>query len=170
MAKTQGFKNSNIYLMIAAVMMLILFIASSQTFEQQDQTGNLVKILDNQPFFDQVSKMNFNYGGSEVSLSNSSYYGVIQFFLRKAAHFMSFFIIGGSAYLGLLPRLRNMGLTAVVSWLAATGYAALDEYHQLLTGGRSPLFEDIVLDSSGAATAIGICLLVTFIKYLRKGR
>lgn len=168
MAVSKKIKHGNIYLVIVGLMMLILFIASSQTFEQQDQTKNLGKVLGNQPFLDAFSKVNFKYGGKAVSIADSGYYGFIQFFIRKAAHFMSYFIIGGATYLGLEPRIRNVGISAVVAWLSATGYAALDEYHQLLTGGRSALFEDVILDSVGAATAIGICLLGVLIKYLRK--
>lgn len=168
MVVSKKIKNANIYLVVALVMMVILFITSSQTFAQQDQTKNLGKIFGSQPFFDSFSKVNFKYGGQPVSVADSGYYGFIQFFVRKLAHFMSFFIIGGATYLGLEPRIRNIGLTAAISWLAATGYAAIDEYHQSLTGGRSALFEDIILDSAGAATAITICLLVVFIAYLRK--
>ena len=30
----------------------------------------------------------------------------------------------------------------------------MDEYHQMLTGGRTPLFQDVMLDSAGALTAV----------------
>ena len=45
-------------------------------------------------------------------------------------------------------------LSAFFGWLAATGYAGMDEYHQMLTGGRTPLFQDVMLDSAGALTAV----------------
>ena len=168
MAVRKTIKNANIYLIIAGVMMLILFITSSQTFEQQDQTTRISKILGSEPFLEQLKGLRFNYGGSEVSIAASGYTGVIQFFIRKVAHFSAYFIIGGGLYLGLVPRIKQLFLTASLSWLAATGYAALDEYHQLLTGGRSALFEDIVLDSAGAGTAILICLTFALISYFKK--
>ena len=59
-------------------------------------------------------------------------------------------------------------LTAVVSWLAATGYAGLDEFHQMITGGRTPLFQDVMLDAMGALTAIVICLVVHGLKKNKK--
>lgn len=170
MAVSKKIKNANIYLVIAGVMMLILFITSSQTFEQQDQTSNLMKLLKQQPFLETFSGVKFMYGGTEVSVAASGYFGFVQFFIRKAAHFMAFFILGGTVFLGLQPRLKNLVLTAGVSWLTATGYAALDEYHQLLTGGRTPLFEDVILDSVGATTAIGICLVIIIVNKQRKKR
>ncbi|QIL45832.1 VanZ family protein [Vagococcus coleopterorum] len=170
MAVSKKIKNANIYLYIAGLMMVILFISSSQTFEQQDQSGLISKILGDEPFFKSLNNVSFMYGGEPVSISDSGYVGFIQFFVRKLAHFISYFVIGGAGYLGLQPRIRNVGLTAFVSWLAATGYAGLDEYHQMVTGGRSPLFEDVILDSIGAATAIGICLVVVLVKHLRKKR
>ena len=59
-------------------------------------------------------------------------------------------------------------LTAVVSWLAATGYAGLDEFHQMITGGRTSLFQDVMLDAMGALTAIVICLVVHGLKKNKK--
>ena len=90
------------------------------------------------------------------------------FFIRKGAHFISYFIIGGSLFLGLQPRLKQLSLTALISWLAATGYAGLDESHQLLTGGRSALFQDVMLDSLGALTAISLCLVVSIFRKIKK--
>ena len=63
-----------------------------------------------------------------------------------------------------MPRIKGLFLTAVVSWLAATGYAGLDEFHQMITGGRTPLFQDVMLDAMGALTAIVICLVVHGLK------
>lgn len=40
-------------------------------------------------------------------------------------------------------------LTSVLAWLSATGYAGLDEFHQMLTGDRTPSFQDVMLDSMG---------------------
>ena len=63
--------------------------------------------------------------------------------------------------------MKNFLLVAFFSWLSATGYAALDEFHQMLTGGRTPLFQDVILDSLGALTGVLICWLVLGIKEKR---
>ncbi len=151
-------KNGNVYLIIAFVMMGILFYSSSQTYEQQSSIPVLQKILKNEPFKAALSSVSFTYGGSPVSIEASGYFKFVEFFIRKAAHFGTYFILGGSLFLAIIPRLKHLGMAFLYSWLAATGYAALDEFHQMLTGGRSPMFEDVVLDSSGAFFACLICL------------
>ena len=151
-------KNGQLYLLISFVMMGVLFYSSSQTYEQQSQIGLLSNLLKNEPFKAQLSGVSFIYAGSEVSIEKSGYFSFIEFFIRKGAHFGTYLILGSSFFLGLIPRMKNFLLVAFFSWLSATGYAALDEFHQMLTGGRSPLFQDVMLDSSGAFLA---CILLT---------
>ena len=123
-----------------------------------------------QNFFKQFfSGISFNYAGSEVSIAAKGYVKFVEFFIRKAAHFTTYFILGGSLYLGLLPKLKQKSsvLGLAFAWLAATGYAATNEFHQMLTGGRTPLFQDVMLDSCGALTA---CLLIILVHKLRGKR
>lgn len=157
--------NGNFYFVIALLIMVILFISSSQTYAQQSQIGFLSKLLSGEPFKESLSGVHFNYAGSEVSIKASGYLKFVEFFIRKGAHFATYFIMGGSLFLALYPKTKVFLLTGLVSWLAATGYAGLDEFHQMMTGGRTPLFQDVVLDSLGALTAVVIVMLV---KRLRK--
>lgn len=166
--KSKNFKNGNAYLVVAFIVMGILFFSSAQTYEQQSVTPLLGRLLKNQPFHDFLSKFSFEYAGTTISVATSGYEKFIEFFIRKGAHFFTYFVLGGSWFLGLYPRIKNVGLTLVISWLAATGYAGLDEFHQMLTGGRSPLFQDVFLDSMGALTACVICLAVIYLKRLGK--
>lgn len=103
-----------------------------------------------------------------MSIQASGYSKFVEFFIRKGAHFGTYFLLGGSWFIGLVPRIKGLFLTAVVSWLAATGYAGLDEFHQMITGGRTPLFQDVMLDAMGALTAIVICLVVHGLKKNKK--
>ncbi|OEG10452.1 hypothetical protein BCR21_12500 [Enterococcus ureasiticus] len=148
--------------------MAVLFYSSSQTYEQQSQVGLLDKLLSNHPFKDQLKGISFSYAGSEVSIQARGYTKFVEFFIRKGAHFGTYFLLGGSWFIGLNMKIKQPLLIGVVAWLTATGYAGLDEYHQMLTGGRSPLFQDVMLDSIGALTAVVLCLLVIGIKKLRK--
>lgn len=157
-------KNGNFYLFIGFLMMAILFYSSSQTYEQQSQIGFLSQLLKNEPFKELLSQISFSYAGSEVSIAKSGYFAFVEFFIRKGAHFGTYFILGSSFFLGLNPRIKQYALTAIFAWLSATGYAALDEFHQMLTGGRSPLFQDVALDAAGAFTGIVLCWLILGIK------
>lgn len=161
-------KNSNLYLVLAFIIMGILFYSSSQTYEEQSQIGLLQRLLVDEPFRDKLSGVSFLYASEEVSIQASGYFKFIEFFIRKGAHFLTYFLLSGCWFLGLKPRINQLILTGVVSWLAATGYAALDELHQMFTGGRSPLFQDIALDSVGALTAALLCLLVIAWKSRKK--
>lgn len=162
-------KNGNFYLGLAVVMMLVLFISSSMTYQQQSQVSLIEKILVNEPLKVFFSRISFNYAGSEVSIAAKGYVKFVEFFIRKAAHFMTYFILGGSLYLGLLPKLKQKSsvLGLFFAWLAATGYTATDEFHQMLTGGRTPLFQDVMLDSCGALTA---CLIIIAYRTILKKR
>lgn len=154
--------------MVAFLIMAILFYSSSQTYEQQSQVGLIHKLLSGEPFKEQLKNISFVYAGDEISIQAKGYEKFIEFFIRKGAHFGTYFILGGSWFLGLNPRIKNSLLTGTVSWLAATGYAGLDEFHQMMTGGRTPLFQDVLLDSVGALTAVFLCIVVIGFKKLRK--
>ena len=152
-------KNGNFYIGVAVLMMVLLFISSSQTYEQQSSVSFLSKWLKNEPFKASLSGISFSYAGSIISIETSGYIKFIEFFVRKGSHFFSYFIMGGSLFLGIYPKIKNTVLAFFLAWFSATGYAAMDEYHQMLTGGRSPLFEDVALDSSGALTACIIAVI-----------
>ncbi len=151
----------NWWLVLALVIMVLLFISSSQTYKQQTSVPFLERWLANEPFKQLLSGISFKYVVQEVSIASSGYFKFVEFFIRKGAHFGSYFLIGLGGYMGYKNRIKQTGLTIIVVWLAATGYAALDEFHQSLTGGRTPLFQDVLLDATGALTAIILAWLFT---------
>lgn len=157
-------KNPNFYLLIACLVMVVLFISSSQTYGEQSQVGRIQHVLKDQPFYDQLSSIRFNYGGSEVSIRHQGYSKFIEFFIRKGAHFGTYFLLGGSFCLSLYYKQKNFWWAALFGILSATGYAAFDEFHQMMTGGRTPLFQDVMLDAIGATTAVGLILLVFLLR------
>jgi VanZ family protein len=128
----KGMKNGNTYLIIGFVVMAVLFYSSSQSYEEQSQIGLLTVLLKNEPFKEWLSKISFIYADSEVSIQAKGYFAFIEFFVRKFAHFGTYFVL-------------------------ATGYAGMDEFHQMMTNGRTPLFQDVMLDSVGALTAVLLC-------------
>ncbi|MDH6363928.1 VanZ family protein [Enterococcus sp. PF1-24] len=147
-------RNGNFYWLVALVMMGILFYSSSQPYEEQSLIPLLEKWLASKPLESRLSGIAFTYGGKEVSVAYSGYFAFVEFFIRKGAHFFTYFIMSWSLFVGTSKKMSEYFFVAVLVWLAATGYAALDEYHQMLTSGRSPLFQDILLDSVGALTAV----------------
>ena len=84
--------------------------------------------------------------------------------VRKLAHFTEYFILGGLLYLDL--RLLGRGSVLLIPGLAA-GIACVDELLiQANTAGRSGELRDVLLDTAGAAAAVGLCILLR----QRKGR
>lgn len=160
-------KNGSFYFVMGFLIMALLFISSSQTYEQQSQIGLLSKLLKNEPLKENLNGISFLYAGQEVSIQAKGYFAFVEFFIRKFAHFATYFLLGGSFFLGLLKKMNATLLTALFAWLASTGYAAIDEFHQMLTGGRTPLFQDVMLDSCGAFVAVVLCWLVIGIKKKR---
>ena len=157
-------KNGNFYLVVAVLIVAVLFYSSSQTYEQQSQVSRIEEWFPNHPFRQALSNIRFTYGDSMVSIDHLGYGKFIEFFIRKGAHFGTYFILGGSLFLGVFPKMKIWWFTGILAWLSATGYAGLDEFHQMITGGRSPMFQDVMLDSMGALTAIVLCILIGWIK------
>lgn len=151
-------------ILIVLALFIILFISSSQTYEQQSLIPALEKYFPSMPFYALLSTLEITYWGSVISIEERGYYLFIEFFLRKGAHVAIFGLIA-LAIVNVLP--KKMG------WLAlpATAIiAVLDELHQAVTGGRSPMAADVLLDISGAVLALSGWVLFRKIKARRKGQ
>ncbi|ALV22931.1 MAG: VanZ family protein [Carnobacterium sp.] len=149
----------NLFIGLALVIMGVLFYSSSQPYEEQSVTPLLNQLLAKEPLKNLLSGIHFTYASGEVSIDALGYSEFIEFFIRKAAHFGTYFLLGLFWFLGLKNKMTSISLAAFISWLLATGYAALDEFHQGITPNRTPLLQDVTLDSVGALTAIGLALL-----------
>ncbi|KRN08712.1 VanZ family protein [Liquorilactobacillus mali KCTC 3596 = DSM 20444] len=141
--------------------MAILFISSSMTYKQQTSVPFLEKYLSGEPFKNILGGVSFDYATEKISIAEVGYFKFVEFFLRKGAHFFFYFLMGTFLYLGLKKRLKSILLTVVTAFLATVGYAALDEFHQMITGGRTPLFQDVILDGIGAIVGI-LCIGIYF--------
>lgn len=114
-----------------------------------------------------LSLVDFDYAGAPVSLETKGDVGLIEFLIRKAAHFSVFFILG-ALFVKAVSRTRlHAGLTLLFAWTLANTVAIFDEFHQSLTPERTPLLQDILLDSFGAACGI---LLIGGYYLFRYGR
>lgn len=132
-----------------------LFISSAQTYEQQSLIPSLKQWLPGKPFEALLIHLEIPYWGRVISIEERGYYHFVEFLLRKSAHFFVFGALACVIYL-LLPKHAIRKLTALfITFL----FAAADEYHQSLTGGRTATYQDVILDMSGAV----ICLLILLI-------
>lgn len=80
--------------------------------------------------------------------------------VRKFAHFFIYFVLG----IALISFLREFSIPIrkliLLSIFLAFLYACSDEFHQLFVSGRSGQFSDVLLDTFGASTGIGIYYLL----------
>ena len=107
-----------------------------------------------------------DYGAMDEA-SKLSLITEMQFFIRKSAHFLSYFAMGlfcTLAYNTHKLRLRNKFLFSAVTCVC---FSVSDEIHQLFVPGRSGEIRDVLIDTAGILLA---ALTVTAIIYLSKRR
>ncbi|MED3985241.1 VanZ family protein [Peribacillus simplex] len=132
---------------------MVIFFFSSQTYEEQSITPFLAKF--NTPYwYDKLNGISFMYGGVEVSAQTAGVNGFLEFFLRKGAHLIIFFVFGLLTYRVWSRFVKNPVLSFSGALLCVLFYASADELHQKLTGGRTPLWQDVMLDTFGGLLVI----------------
>ncbi|MBD5136261.1 MAG: VanZ family protein [Lachnospiraceae bacterium] len=90
----------------------------------------------------------------------------VNFFIRKAAHFMEYFILAVLVTF-LIITFDKKGFSAIIcAVVICAAFAASDEIHQGFVSGRSPSVKDVILDTSGAASAS--CLIIIIYKIRHK--
>lgn len=78
----------------------------------------------------------------------------IHYYIRKTAHFMEYLILAVSISIPLYV-FGIRGIWMILTGLIlCTGFACLDEYHQLYVSGRVGSYKDVIIDSSGSLTGI----------------
>ncbi|MDR1206610.1 MAG: VanZ family protein [Peptococcaceae bacterium] len=85
------------------------------------------------------------------------------FWLRKAAHFAEYFILGGlvaNAWRNTLAP-RYLWRICLLSVIFCAVYAATDEIHQMFVPGRAARLADVAIDSAGAAAGTAVFMLIT---------
>ncbi|GEL67797.1 VanZ family protein [Marinilactibacillus psychrotolerans] len=160
MRKTPEWKDS-IFILLAFCMMILLYFSSSMSYQDQNVQPFLARFLSGEPLKGLLERVQFSYAGNEVSIQASGYAGFIEFFIRKAAHFGSFFLLGTFWFLGLKNKSSSYVLAALVALLLAAGYASFDELRQSFNPNRTALMEDVFLDSLGAMTGISISWIMS---------
>ena len=138
-----------VYLLIALLVLIMLFISSSMTYQQQEMKPGFI---------------NTHLHFIEEIVGNGGTAGMTQFVVRKMAHFGSYFLVGMFGFLGLRRIFKLKWVAPVLTWFGAIALAAFDEYHQYLTGDRTPSVHDVMLDASGALCGIVLGIIVIFIR------
>lgn len=130
---------------------LIFFFSSQTGAESGHLSGRITRLI-----------LHFLYPAfSELPLeTQSTWLETIGLIIRKGAHFTEFALLG--FFIRRLLHFYSLNRPLFLSWLLSTLYACTDEIHQLSVGGRSGMWQDVLIDSAGAL--FGVFLFHTFQK------
>lgn len=128
------------------LILIILFISSGQTYEQQSLIPNLKQWFPGEPFKNLLSTLQIPYWGRIISVEERGYYYFLEFLIRKGAHIVTFGALAIAAFI--------MTKRYILSFIITIVLAGIDEFHQSLTGGRTPTIQDVYLDTFGAFLAL----------------
>lgn len=162
-------QKEQVALIVAIGMMILIFISSSMSYKDQSSVGLLQTLFKDRPFEMILRQFSFSYATMTISVQEVGYFEFIEFFIRKFAHFISFFVMGYCWQYALLPKARYKQSAFITTLLICFSYAVCDEFHQSLTPNRTPLVEDVILDTMGAFFgAVSMLLPELILKKMRK--
>ncbi|WP_214778935.1 VanZ family protein [Exiguobacterium sp. s22] len=143
-----------------ALILIGLFLSSATPYSDQSIVSPLERF--NWSWIEPtLANVQFDYAGKEISLDTLGTAGLIEFFMRKTAHVLTFLVLGALFVKAISRTNLHAGLTLLFAWALVNTVAIFDEYHQSLTPERTALLEDVLLDSTGAA--VGVVLIGGFL-------
>ena len=132
---------------------VLIFCFSAQDSKESTETSNRVVRV--------VVRLTHPEFESLPIARQRSLWETISFYVRKSAHFLEYTALG--FFLRLLMASYELRLGTLWAWLSGALYAATDELHQLLTGTRSGMWQDVLLDSAGVLFGVLAALAVTIL-------
>lgn len=145
-----------ILIILLAIWMIIIFAFSNQNGKKSESLSDRVTSIT----IDVVVKI------TNTKISDDKREEIIdntRLFVRKTAHFTSYFILGILAY--LIFSNISVKNTYFYTLLICFLYACTDEIHQIFLSGRTARVIDVFIDTCGSIAA---CLTVYLIKKCRK--
>lgn len=135
--------------LLSVAIILFIFYNSLQSGEESSRASGFVT---------GIVKGFLNFLGLEPSGESLS------FIVRKTAHFGEYFLLSLAISSFLLNAARKKGFSCL-SVLVSFCVAACDEFiMQGATDGRSPQWTDVLIDTSGALTALLLLAAVLFVR------
>ncbi|MCM1579203.1 MAG: VanZ family protein [Ruminococcus sp.] len=141
----------------AAVMAAIFLFSSRDVGVSLGQSGRVTRALCRVIFF-RFGKLT----GEQQEFIVTE----LDFFVRKAAHFCVYTLLGAMTYCVMLciDRISRKGGAALA---VCAVYAALDEMHQYIVPGRTMRLSDVGIDSAGAL--LGILTVWVIVRLISPG-
>ena len=141
-----------IFLILTILLSVVIFLFSADNADESGNKSDFVTKLVLRIFIPSFREM----GEDEQEALVNKY----SFFIRKAAHFSEYALLGflaaGTAISGGSKKGRGALYASLFSFL----YAVSDELHQKFVGGRYPSPVDVAIDTVGAVFGVAVFLLV----------
>lgn len=145
-----------ILLILIIFWMSLIFNFSNKNAVQSESNSNAIIdfIIDASSH---ITGKNYN----ELQIQN--FYDILEFPIRKSAHFTLYLILGVLVYLFVVE--FNINKKIIISLLICVIFALSDEIHQLFIEGRSGELRDVLIDMLGSFVGI---IFIKKIKELKK--
>lgn len=131
-----------------AIGLLIVFVMSNMSYEQQTLIPTLKDVLKDKPFEQWLSQFEFHYWGRTITVESRGYFYVVEFLIRKATHFFGYGLLAVIFF--LFYRKLLWKFPAILAFFSIVIIASLDEFRQSMIPGRSGIVDDVILDACGA--------------------
>lgn len=159
-----------IYFTLALVWVSFIYYFSNQSYEKQDITYWIQTYLPEKTWKSQLSWIQFQYNGNEISIQHIGYLNFVGFMIRKLAHLVEFSILGVVIFRILVLFFRPLASLALTLCCGCL-LAALDEFQQRFATHRTSLASDVILDMIGIMLGVLLCFIWYGIKIgLSNGR
>jgi VanZ family protein len=128
----------------------VIFWLSSQPYEKQSIKSELKVVVDKLQLDTRIPHISFRFGDTMVDTSRGGTEGILEFFLRKLAHFVEYLLLT-VVFMRAVRYTSKWSLAKTGCWVAAGCilYAVSDEMHQHFTQQRNPTWEDVLIDAMG---------------------
>lgn len=131
----------------AILMMYIIFSFSAQT---GTASSNLSYKVSHSIVSTADHALNLGLSDTQISRGISR----IHYYVRKLAHFSEYFLLAVCVSFPLyVYGIRGIWIV-ITAEILCTGFAMLDEFHQLFVQGRGASVKDVLIDSCGALIGI----------------
>ena len=137
-----------ISLAITVAIMVLIFAQSAMPDYLSTEESNIIVVL----ITNIIEKTGKTVSNEEL----------LQFIVRKTAHFTEYAAFGASLFAtagAFLGRKLHLRILFFIAWATGTLYAVTDEIHQLFVPGRYGQWTDVAIDAAGVALGALICLL-----------
>ncbi|MGL5693384.1 MAG: VanZ family protein [Peptostreptococcaceae bacterium] len=151
-----------IYILLLFLSMYAMYYFSSQDGTTSSLQSNIiVELIDD--IRDKVTLKDERLINIKDKIKNELQGYNKNYIVRKAAHFSIYACIGGCMMIVIYLFTKMVILSGALSFILTFIYALYDENRQLLVDGRQSSFTDVIIDSSGAITAIVILTIILLI-------